>query len=48
MSTVRRTPLAQIYNEMHGLIVGVGKFYCGKLQPKCDACPLQPYLPRAK
>jgi len=48
MSTVRRPALVQIYNEMHGLIVGVGKYHCGKSQPKCDACPLQPYLPRAK
>jgi endonuclease III related protein len=48
MSTAARTPLVQIYNEMHGLLVGVGKFYCGKSQPKCDGCPLQPFLPRAK
>ena len=48
MSTAERTALVQVYNEMHGLIVGVGKFYCGKSQPKCDGCPLQPYLPRVK
>ncbi len=48
MSTGPRSPLAQIYNEMHGLIVGVGKHYCGKSQPKCDGCPLQPFLPRGK
>jgi len=47
MSTVARPPLVQIYNEMHGLIVGVGKFHCGKSQPKCDGCPLQPFLPGA-
>lgn len=46
MSTAKRTALAQVYNEMHGLIVGVGKSYCGKSQPKCDACPLQRFLPR--
>jgi len=45
MSTAARTPLAQVYNEMHGLIVGVGKNYCGKSQPKCDGCPLQRFLP---
>lgn len=45
MSTAQRTALVQIYNEMHGLIVGVGKFHCGKSQPKCDGCPLQPFLP---
>jgi endonuclease III related protein len=48
MSTSKRTALVQVYNEMHGLVVGVGKHYCGKSQPKCDGCPLQPYLPRAK
>jgi endonuclease-3 related protein len=48
MSTAKRTELVQVYNEMHGLIVGVGKNYCGRSQPKCDECPLQPFLPRAK
>lgn len=46
MSTAARTPLAQVYNEMHGLIVGVGKNYCRKSQPQCDGCPLQRFLPR--
>ena len=45
MSTAHRTALAQTYNEMHGLMVGVGKFQCGKFKPKCDGCPLQPFLP---
>jgi endonuclease III related protein len=48
MSAANRTTLAQVYNEMHGLIVGVGKRYCGKSQPKCDGCPLQPFLPSGK
>jgi len=48
MSTARRTALVQIYNEMHGLIVGVGKNYCGKSKLKCDECPLHPFLPSAK
>ncbi len=48
MSTATRTALAQIYNEMHGLIVGVGKNYCGKSKLKCDECPLHPFLPSAK
>ncbi len=47
MSTARRTALVQVYNEMHGLIVGVGKHFCGKSQPKCDGCPLQPFLPQS-
>jgi endonuclease-3 related protein len=48
MSTATRPALAQVYNEMHGLLVGVGKHFCGKSQPKCDGCPLQRFLPRAK
>jgi endonuclease-3 related protein len=46
MSTSRRTALAQVYNEMHGLIVGVGKNFCRKSRPRCDACPLQAHLLR--
>ena len=45
MSTSPRSPTAQVYNEMHGLIVGVGKHYCKKAKPACDACPLKPFLP---
>ena len=47
MSTAHRTALAQVYNEMHGLLVGVGKHFCGKSQPTCDGCPLQPFLPKS-
>ena len=45
ISTAERTPLVQIYNEMHGLIVGVGKNYCLKQKPLCEACPLGRFLP---
>jgi len=48
MSSAARTALVQVYNEMHGLIVGVGKNYCGKSHPKCDECPLQHFLPAIK
>ena len=48
MSTAARPALVQVYNEMHGLLVGVGKHYCGKSQPQCDGCPLQRFLPRGK
>ena len=48
MSTARRTALVQVCNEMHGLIVGVGKHFCRKSQPNCDECPLQPFLPSGK
>ena len=45
MSTAKRSPLAQVYNEMHGLLVQVGKHYCLKQQPKCEICPLGSVLP---
>lgn len=45
MSTATRTPLAQVFNEMHGLIVGVGKNFCRKTKAACEECPLRPYLP---
>src|ERR1700682_5628725 len=48
VSTAERSPLVQTFNEMHGLIVGVGKTYCLKSQPQCDQCPLQKFLPEAK
>jgi endonuclease III related protein len=48
MSLAKRTTVAQVYNDMHGLIVGVGKHYCLKSAPKCDQCPLQKFLPEDK
>ena len=45
MSTAQRSPLAQVYNEMHGLLVQVGKHYCLKQQPRCETCPLGSMLP---
>jgi endonuclease-3 related protein len=47
ISRAKRTELVQAYNDMHGLIVGVGKNYCLKSQPRCDQCPLQKFLPKA-
>jgi len=32
------------FNELHALIVHVGKKHCQK-RPTCDGCPLQPFLP---
>lgn len=46
MSCADRSPLAQVFNEMHGLIVGVGKNYCLKSQMRCEQCPLQKFLHR--
>ncbi len=45
MSLARRSPLAQIYNDMHGLIVATGKQYCLKAEPRCQHCPLRTFLP---
>lgn len=45
MSRARRGDLAQRYNEMHGLLVNVGKYHCHKHAPHCEGCPLQPFLP---
>lgn len=45
MSLVERSALTQIYNDMHGLIVAVGKRYCLKSKAQCEGCPLQKFLP---
>jgi endonuclease-3 related protein len=45
ISRARRSPLAQIYNDLHGLLVAVGKQYCLKSTPRCESCPLQRFLP---
>ena len=44
MSTAERCAQAQVFNEMHGLMVGVAKNYCLKSKPKCEECPLGPLL----
>jgi endonuclease III related protein len=36
---------AQVFNEMHALIVGVGKNFCFPKNPDCEHCPLRPFLP---
>jgi endonuclease-3 related protein len=45
MSTTHRSQRAQVYNEMHGLFVQVGKHYCHKQVLHCENCPLRPLLP---
>jgi endonuclease-3 related protein len=40
MSSTQQTVRTRVYNEMHGLLVQVGKHYCDKRRPKCDECPL--------
>ena len=48
MSTATRCSQAEVFNEMHGLIVGVAKNYCLKSKPKCENCPLGPLLPKRR
>ncbi len=40
MSTAQQTNGTRVYNEMHGLLVQLGKHYCDKGRPKCEECPL--------
>ncbi|WP_146398166.1 endonuclease III domain-containing protein [Pseudobythopirellula maris] len=37
-------PDTQTLNELHALIVNVGKLHCGP-KPRCEGCPLAPMLP---
>jgi endonuclease-3 related protein len=48
MSMARRTPLAQVFNDMHGLIVSAGKQYCLKSKAHCEECPLGPLMASSK
>lgn len=40
------TPDTALYNEYHALIVRVGKDWCRKAAPRCEGCPLEPFLER--
>jgi endonuclease-3 related protein len=44
MSEEKRSYRAQVFNEMHGLIVGVAKNYCQSRRVLCDQCPLSVFL----
>lgn len=46
MSLSPRSPLTQVFNDMHGLLVSVGKDYCLKSAAQCEQCPLRPLLPQ--
>lgn len=35
---------AQLFNEYHALIVRLGKEYCRKKNPRCEECPLRPFM----
>jgi endonuclease-3 related protein len=45
MSLSSRSPQAQVFNDMHGMLVGVGKLYCLKSAARCEQCPLRHLLP---
>jgi endonuclease III related protein len=47
MSRAQRSPLVQVFNEAHALIVAVGKHYCFKSNPDCQRCPLGRFLPKS-
>jgi endonuclease III related protein len=36
---------AALYNDYHALLVRIGKDYCKRTLPKCEACPLAEMLP---
>ncbi len=38
-------PDARLYNELHALLVNVGKNWCRPREPRCAECPLKIYLP---
>jgi len=46
MSRSRRSMQAQVFNEIHGLFVQVGKHCCHRSELKCEECPLQQFLPQ--
>jgi adenine-specific DNA glycosylase len=35
---------AALFNEFHALLVEAGKRYCKREVPRCEACPLEPFL----
>ncbi|MGO9112652.1 MAG: endonuclease III domain-containing protein [Thermoguttaceae bacterium] len=37
---------APMFNEFHALLVNLGKHYCKKAHPLCEACPLKSLLPQ--
>jgi endonuclease-3 related protein len=39
---------AKLFNEFHALLVEVGKRWCQRSNPRCEGCPLEPFLPRPK
>ncbi len=46
MSKTSQSEQSEVFNEMHGLIVGVAKNYCQSRRALCGECPLAPFLDR--
>lgn len=44
VASATREETARHANELHALIVEVGKRHCGP-SPRCQGCPLEPFLP---
>lgn len=44
VASATREETARHANELHALIVEVGKRHCGT-NPRCEGCPLEPFLP---
>ncbi len=42
-SSMSRTPLAQVYNEIHAGLVRIGNEHC-RAVPNCEECPLRKFL----
>lgn len=43
VSATSRPARVQVLNEMHALIVGVGKDFCLKSEARCEGCPLEQF-----
>lgn len=41
VSATPQPPQVQVLNEMHALIVGIGKNFCLKSEARCEECPLK-------
>ena len=44
ISAAARPGRVQVFNEMHGLFVQLGKHYCSQRAPNCETCPLKGML----
>ena len=42
------SPDHALFNEFHALLVATGKRFCLRNNPRCDTCPLRPFLPQSR